>query len=159
MKIAIAGAGGRMGRMLIEATLQDAEALLTAAIDQPDSAVLGKDAGELVGMPVFGLGEGGDVTAGDRAGGERRGDALVLLAEDGSVDQDLGARSGDVDLPDQPAHRRALPVGLPAAGEIPPAQGADELGLGSLGEREHLSHPVRVGQGRPPGAILGGDLF
>ncbi len=51
MKIAIAGAGGRMGRILIEATLQDAEALLTAAIDQPDSAVLGKDAGELVGMP------------------------------------------------------------------------------------------------------------
>ena len=51
MKIAIAGAGGRMGRILIEATLQDAEALLTAAIDQPDSAALGKDAGELVGMP------------------------------------------------------------------------------------------------------------
>ncbi len=51
MKIAIAGAGGRMGRMLIEATLQDAEAILAAAIDQPDSAVLGKDAGEFVGMP------------------------------------------------------------------------------------------------------------
>ncbi|WP_300454085.1 4-hydroxy-tetrahydrodipicolinate reductase [Accumulibacter sp.] len=51
MRIAIAGAGGRMGRMLIEATLDDPEATLVAAIDQPNSAVLGKDAGELVGAP------------------------------------------------------------------------------------------------------------
>ena len=63
MKIAIAGAGGRMGRMLIEATLQDAEAMLTAAIDQHDSAVLGKDAGELVGMPC-GVLVNSDVDAG-----------------------------------------------------------------------------------------------
>jgi len=51
MRIAIAGAGGRMGRMLIEATLHDAEATLVAALDQPGSSVVGKDAGELVGTP------------------------------------------------------------------------------------------------------------
>ena len=51
LKIAIAGAGGRMGRMLVEATLNDAQATLTAAIDRPDAAALGKDAGEMVGMP------------------------------------------------------------------------------------------------------------
>jgi len=51
MRIAIAGAGGRMGRMLIEATLHDAEATLAAAVDQPGSSVVGKDAGELVGTP------------------------------------------------------------------------------------------------------------
>lgn len=51
LNIAIAGAGGRMGRMLIEATLTDAEAKLVAAIDQPGAPVQGKDAGELVGMP------------------------------------------------------------------------------------------------------------
>ncbi|WP_291995136.1 4-hydroxy-tetrahydrodipicolinate reductase [Candidatus Accumulibacter sp. ACC003] len=51
LRIAIAGAGGRMGRMLVEATLNDAHATLTAALDQADAAVLGKDAGEMVGTP------------------------------------------------------------------------------------------------------------
>jgi 4-hydroxy-tetrahydrodipicolinate reductase len=40
-----------MGRMLIEATLKDAEAELVAAIDIPGSPAIGKTAGELVGMP------------------------------------------------------------------------------------------------------------
>ncbi len=51
MRIAITGAGGRMGRMLIEATLHDTEATLVAALDQPGVPAEGKDAGELVGMP------------------------------------------------------------------------------------------------------------
>lgn len=51
VRIAVVGAGGRMGRMLIETVLKDGEATLVAAIDQPDSPVIGKDAGELVGMP------------------------------------------------------------------------------------------------------------
>ncbi|MEC5400291.1 4-hydroxy-tetrahydrodipicolinate reductase [Uliginosibacterium sp. H1] len=49
VKVAIAGASGRMGRMLIEATLQSPDAVLAAAIDRPDSAFIGRDAGELVG--------------------------------------------------------------------------------------------------------------
>lgn len=51
VKIAVAGASGRMGRMLIEATLKDEGAVLAAAFDRPDSAVIGKNAGELVGLP------------------------------------------------------------------------------------------------------------
>ena len=51
MRIAITGAGGSMGRMLIEATLHDTEATLVAALDQPGVPAEGKDAGELVGMP------------------------------------------------------------------------------------------------------------
>ena len=51
VRIAVAGASGRMGRMLIEATLKDAEAELVAAIDIPGSPALGKTAGDLVGMP------------------------------------------------------------------------------------------------------------
>ncbi|HRD91633.1 MAG TPA: 4-hydroxy-tetrahydrodipicolinate reductase, partial [Accumulibacter sp.] len=35
LRIAVAGAGGRMGRMLIEATLNDGHATLAAALDQP----------------------------------------------------------------------------------------------------------------------------
>ena len=51
LKIAIVGAGGRMGRMLIESTLNDGQATLASAIDQPGTPAIGKDAGELVGMP------------------------------------------------------------------------------------------------------------
>ncbi len=52
-----------MGRMLIESTLKDGEATLAAAIDQPGSPALGKDAGELVGMPC-GVTVGGDLEEG-----------------------------------------------------------------------------------------------
>ena len=51
LKIAIVGASGRMGRMLIEAVLKDGQAKLVSAIDLPGTPVIGKDAGELVGMP------------------------------------------------------------------------------------------------------------
>ena len=51
MKIAVVGASGRMGRMIIESTLKDGEAELVSAIDQLGTPVIGKDAGELVGMP------------------------------------------------------------------------------------------------------------
>lgn len=51
MKIAIVGASGRMGQMLIEAALKDGGVELVAAIDQPGTSAIGKDAGELVGMP------------------------------------------------------------------------------------------------------------
>ena len=49
MKVAVAGASGRMGRTLIEAVLHAPDAKLAAALEQPGSAALGKDAGELVG--------------------------------------------------------------------------------------------------------------
>lgn len=51
MKIAIVGASGRMGRMLIESALKDGGVELVAAIDQPGTSAIGTDAGELVGMP------------------------------------------------------------------------------------------------------------
>lgn len=51
MRIAIAGSGGRMGRMLIESVLKAPDAELTGALDVADSPFIGKDAGELVGMP------------------------------------------------------------------------------------------------------------
>jgi 4-hydroxy-tetrahydrodipicolinate reductase len=51
VRIAVAGASGRMGRMLIEATLKDADAELVAAIDVAGSPAIGKTAGDLVGLP------------------------------------------------------------------------------------------------------------
>lgn len=49
LRIAIAGASGRMGRMLIEAVLNDGEVVLAAAFDRADTPFIGRDAGELVG--------------------------------------------------------------------------------------------------------------
>lgn len=51
IRIAIAGASGRMGRMLVEAALQDPGVALAAAFDQPGTAFIGRDAGELAGTP------------------------------------------------------------------------------------------------------------
>ncbi len=52
MKIAIAGASGRMGQMLIEATLGQPDLTLTVALDRADSPTLGRDCGESLGRPT-----------------------------------------------------------------------------------------------------------
>lgn len=49
-RIAITGAAGRMGRVLIEATLQNESTALNAAIDRPGSPLIGVDAGELINV-------------------------------------------------------------------------------------------------------------
>ena len=49
-RVGVVGAGGRMGRMLIEAALKDGHVELGAAFDQSGSPVIGKPAGELAGM-------------------------------------------------------------------------------------------------------------
>jgi 4-hydroxy-tetrahydrodipicolinate reductase len=51
IRFAVAGASGRMGRTLIEAILEAPDAILAGALDIPGCALLGKDAGELVGAP------------------------------------------------------------------------------------------------------------
>ena len=49
MKLAIAGASGRMGRMLIEAALAQPDATITAALDRADSPTAGRDCAEFLG--------------------------------------------------------------------------------------------------------------
>ncbi|UCE32848.1 MAG: 4-hydroxy-tetrahydrodipicolinate reductase, partial [Burkholderiales bacterium] len=49
MRIAVAGASGRMGRMLIEAVLQAEDAHLAGALDVAGAPGLGRDAGEFTG--------------------------------------------------------------------------------------------------------------
>ncbi|HZO03688.1 MAG TPA: 4-hydroxy-tetrahydrodipicolinate reductase, partial [Burkholderiales bacterium] len=51
LKIAIAGASGRMGRALVEEVLRAPELALAAALEQKGNPGVGKDAGELVGSP------------------------------------------------------------------------------------------------------------
>ena len=50
LTVAIAGAGGRMGRMLIEAVLASSDCTLTGALDMPASPALGTDAGAFAGQ-------------------------------------------------------------------------------------------------------------
>lgn len=49
MRIAVAGAGGKMGRMLVEAVAAAEDARLVGALDVTDSPALGRDAGESAG--------------------------------------------------------------------------------------------------------------
>ncbi len=59
-RVGILGAGGRMGRMLIQATQDNPQTELTATIDHKDSSLIGVDVGELVGigkLDVFMVGE------------------------------------------------------------------------------------------------------
>ncbi|MBF7729533.1 4-hydroxy-tetrahydrodipicolinate reductase [Pseudomonas sp. N040] len=62
-RIAVMGAAGRMGKTLIEAVQQASGALLGAAIDRPDSSLIGADVGELAGVGKLGLTLGGDLPA------------------------------------------------------------------------------------------------
>lgn len=50
MRVAIAGAAGRMGRILIDACGQNERVRCTAASEQPDSPFIGVDAGECAGV-------------------------------------------------------------------------------------------------------------
>jgi 4-hydroxy-tetrahydrodipicolinate reductase len=52
MKLAIAGASGRMGRMLIEAALSQPDTTIAAALDRADSPDIGRDCGEFLGRPT-----------------------------------------------------------------------------------------------------------
>ncbi len=55
IKLAIAGAAGRMGRRLIALASADAELKVVAALERPVCADLGRDAGELAGVGTIGV--------------------------------------------------------------------------------------------------------
>ncbi|PRB79882.1 4-hydroxy-tetrahydrodipicolinate reductase [Pseudomonas sp. MYb185] len=62
-RIAVIGAAGRMGKTLIEAIQQAEGATLTAAIERPQSSLIGADAGELAGVGKLGVSIVGDLNA------------------------------------------------------------------------------------------------
>jgi 4-hydroxy-tetrahydrodipicolinate reductase len=69
-RLAIAGAGGRMGRMLVEAALADPALQIAVALDRADSAELGRDCGDFLGRRT-GVAIGADL--------DRLADAEVLI--------------------------------------------------------------------------------
>jgi 4-hydroxy-tetrahydrodipicolinate reductase len=60
MRLVVAGAAGRMGRVLIEMIRQTPGAHLVGAIEQPDSIAIGQDAGLLAGCGQMGVAISGD---------------------------------------------------------------------------------------------------
>ena len=63
LRLAVTGAGGRMGKTLIE-MIHGADGLsLGAAFERSDSGLLGVDAGELVGLGTIGVPVETDVAA------------------------------------------------------------------------------------------------
>ncbi|MBD3671315.1 MAG: 4-hydroxy-tetrahydrodipicolinate reductase [Gammaproteobacteria bacterium] len=55
IKTAVTGAAGRMGRSLIQACEQAAKVELGAAIERPESSLIGADAGEMAGVDSRGV--------------------------------------------------------------------------------------------------------
>jgi len=70
IRLAIAGASGRMGRMLVEAALADPAVAIAVALDHADSAELGRDCGDFLGRRT-GVAIGADL--------DRLADAEVLI--------------------------------------------------------------------------------
>ncbi len=63
MRLIVAGAGGRMGRTLIQAIAATEGIVLGGAIEAPGSAVIGRDSGELAGLGANGVAISSDVAA------------------------------------------------------------------------------------------------
>src|SRR4030081_1481737 len=61
MRLIVAGAGGRMGRTLIDAIASMDGAVLAGAVEAAGSAVIGRDAGELAGLGKNGVSVATDV--------------------------------------------------------------------------------------------------
>ena len=63
VRVAVSGAGGRMGRTLIQAVNDQPELVLGAASERPGSSLIGADAGELAGVGRLGVALTGDLGA------------------------------------------------------------------------------------------------
>jgi 4-hydroxy-tetrahydrodipicolinate reductase len=93
MRVAVAGAGGRMGRALVQALAAEPAMRLAAALDRPDAESQGKDAGLLAG-----IGETGILVRADPATAIAECDAILdFTAPEATVAHaELAARVGIV---------------------------------------------------------------
>jgi 4-hydroxy-tetrahydrodipicolinate reductase len=91
--VAIAGASGRMGRALLEAVATHPGFHLAAALEQPDSPFIGRDAGELVGAPC------GVVIAGELAAAAVTAQVLIdFTRPQGTLDHLAACRTHGVKM-------------------------------------------------------------
>jgi 4-hydroxy-tetrahydrodipicolinate reductase len=85
VKLCIAGASGRMGQTLLEATLAEPELALASALDIPESPMIGRDAGER-----FGRSTGVTITA-DVPSAVARADVLIDFTRPAGTLSHVGA--------------------------------------------------------------------
>ena len=62
LRVAVMGAGGRMGRSIIASLLDTEEAVLSAAIEDPESSLVGSDSGEVAGVGKNGIAISSDLS-------------------------------------------------------------------------------------------------
>ena len=55
IKVVVSGAGGRMGRLLLQAVVEEDGMELTAALESKEHLSLGRDVGELIGTGERGI--------------------------------------------------------------------------------------------------------
>lgn len=63
VRIAVAGVAGRMGRAIVRACGEREDAVVTAALERPDSPAVGRDAGEVAGVGRLGVAVAADLDA------------------------------------------------------------------------------------------------
>src|SRR5699024_6304637 len=84
MRLAVAGANGRMGRMLIEAVLNSTDLTLTAALAREGAAYLGQDAAAFLGTTS-------GVTITDDLGVSKEADCLIDFTLPDALNKHLDA--------------------------------------------------------------------
>ena len=63
IRVTVAGASGRMGRTLVRAIADASDMRLAFALERPNHSEIGRDAGELAGLPRMGIAVTGDSLA------------------------------------------------------------------------------------------------
>ncbi|MGL5991628.1 MAG: 4-hydroxy-tetrahydrodipicolinate reductase [Plesiomonas sp.] len=118
IKIAVAGAGGRMGRQLIQAVQSAQGVMLGAAIERAGSSLVGTDAGELAGIGRL------DVKVND---------SLAAVADDFDVLIDFTVPAATLShLAFCRAHQKKMVIGttgFDAAGKQEIADAAQQIGI------------------------------
>ncbi|GAA3587611.1 4-hydroxy-tetrahydrodipicolinate reductase [Gibbsiella greigii] len=118
IRIAIAGAGGRMGRQLILAVQQAQGVVLGAALERPGSSLIGSDAGELAGAGALGV----PVSA-----------SLESVADDFDILIDFTRPEGTLEhLAFCVAHHKAMVIGTTGfddAGKAAIKEAAQQIGI------------------------------
>jgi 4-hydroxy-tetrahydrodipicolinate reductase len=115
-RVAVAGASGRMGRMLVEAVLAAPDLQLTAAFDQAGSASLGQDAAAFLGKTSVAI-------TSDVAAGLQSADVLIdFTRPDGTLAHVAACAQAGVQCV-------IGTTGFDAAGKAAIAQAAQQIGV------------------------------
>jgi 4-hydroxy-tetrahydrodipicolinate reductase len=127
MRLVIAGAGGRMGRALIQAIATTKGVTLAGAVEPPGSAVIGRDVGELAG-----LGANGITISTDVAPLLRDADGLIefTIPAASVVLAELSAAAGVVHVMGTTGHSAAEEVLIAKAASRSPIVKSGNMSLG-----------------------------